>query len=347
MTRLVRLLALAAALQACGAPEGEVTVGETRVAVRSGSPSLACEWPAVVALDLGCSATLVHPEVVVYAAHCGTGIRKVSFGEDADRPARVVETRRCEAHPRAALGNGFDVAFCLLGDPVPDVPVIPIAAGCELDGVRAGMNATLVGFGVEHDDGAFGVKRSAPVVLGATRPDLVVEAAPAGSCAGDSGGPLLIDVPSSEGGGPRARLVGVLSAAAIATCQPSTEHYSYLPALLSWLESESGRDLTPCFASDGSWAPGPKCAAPRPGAGSWSSGCSSPADTPEPLATCGPAFEPEFVDGATRASAADIAHCAVGAHPMRHGATPWTAPLALGACHLWWRAKRRRREKTT
>jgi hypothetical protein len=293
LTRLIRVPALAGSLLGCGAPEAEVIVEKTRAEVRNGSPSLACEWPAVVALDLGCSATLVHPEVVVYAAHCGTGVRNVSFGEEVDRPRRVAKTRHCTAHPRAALGNGFDVAFCLLDEPVADVPVIPIAAGCELDGVRAGVSSTLVGFGVEHDGGAFGVKRSAPIVLGATGPDLVIEAAPAGSCAGDSGGPLLIEVPSVLDAQPR--LIGVLSAASAATCQPSTEHYSYLPPLLAWLESESSRDLTPCFESDGSWSPKPKCVAARSTSASWESGCSSPSDTPERLATCGPPFDPTLL----------------------------------------------------
>jgi hypothetical protein len=102
-------------------------------------------------LDLGCSATLVHPEVVIYAAHCGEGIGSVSFGEALERPERVVATRRCVAHPDAALGNGFDVALCVLAEPVGDVPAIPIAAGCELDAVRMGGAATLVGFGPDQE----------------------------------------------------------------------------------------------------------------------------------------------------------------------------------------------------
>jgi hypothetical protein len=329
------VVALAGALQACGTPNDESMTDETRASVRSGSPSLACEWPAVVALDLGCTATLVHPEVIVYAAHCGTGIRKVSFGEDATRPARVAETQRCEAHPRAALGNGFDVAFCLLGEPVTDVPVLPIAAGCELDGARAGTSGTLVGFGVDRDDGAFGIKRSAPVVLGALGPDLVVVPATVGSCAGDSGGPLLIDVLAPAEGGRSHRVLGVLSAASMATCEPSTEHYSYLPSLLPWLESASERELTPCFASDGTWAPGAHCSALSPAASGWSNGCSS-SDSPEPLATCGPPFA-----RALRANGSEEAHCTVREQPTKRGATPWI----FGLVTLAWSLARRRKTR--
>jgi hypothetical protein len=267
-----------------------------RAAVRGGSESLPCEWPAVVALDHHCSGTLVHPEVVVYAAHCGTGIRNVSFGEDADQPERVIETRRCEAHPEAALGNGFDVAFCLLAEPVVDIPSLPIAAGCELDTVRPGLNATLVGFGFEREGGAFGIKRSASVVIGQTGADLIVEPAAAGTCAGDSGGPLVMELPSAPGA-PQPRVLGISSAASVRECEPSTEHYSYAPALLPWLESESGRDLTPCFSNDSSWAPTARCAASAaPSTESrWSTGCGNRSEAPELLATCGAPFSPELL----------------------------------------------------
>ena len=46
-----------------------------------GSEVAACGWPSVVALDGTCSGTLVHPQVVLYAAHCGPNVHFVTPGE--------------------------------------------------------------------------------------------------------------------------------------------------------------------------------------------------------------------------------------------------------------------------
>lgn len=265
------------------------------LAVSGGRAAATCDFPAIAGLDLGCSATLVHPEVVLYAAHCGEGIRGVTFGEDLDRPERVLETSRCEAHPEAALGNGFDVAFCLLAQPVDDVPPLPIAAGCELGAIEAGMTATLVGYGPDEASGRFGLKRSLDVTLGAIAQDLVATAEAGASCPGDSGGPLVLDLAPALGSlEPAARVIGVLSAANSAECGQGVDHYSFVPDLLPWLEDASGRDLTPCFDDDDRWAPTPACVeASLPEAPvSWNRGCRSPA-AGRAATSCGPAFDVE------------------------------------------------------
>ena len=281
---------LAGFTSACaGSSEPGGVVSEVELPVWSGTAAAACEWPAVVGLANGCSATLVDPELVVYAAHCGVDVEAVSFGERLDAPARVVATRGCVAHPNAALGNGLDVAYCRLAEAVRDVPVARLAAGCELDSVRASTQATLVGFGFESDDGSFGTKRSAPVELASVGPDLVVDASRAGACSGDSGGALFAGAPGE------ARLIGVLSASKLAACGPNTDHYSYLPPLLPWLERSSGIDLTPCFTSDGAWKPTLACTEPASqlSGGTWESACGALTSESVLLATCGAPFAGE------------------------------------------------------
>lgn len=290
------------ALPACSAPLEDVDLGRSRAAVRGGREALACEWPAVVGMDLGCSGVLVHPEVVLYAAHCGAGVREISFGTDLSNPARVVRTRACVAHPDAALGNGFDLAFCLLAEPVDSVEPIRVAVGCELASVRTGESALLVGFGLEVSDGAFGVKRSAPVTLGTIARDLTLAPGQPGTCAGDSGGPLLVELPTSSGvNGPEQRLIGIVSAAEQASCEPSTDHFSYLPPLISWLEGTSGRDLTPCFDAAGAWSPTPGCieTASQRARDPDTPSCVEPRPAPFLAHTCGEAYPADRLADAT------------------------------------------------
>jgi hypothetical protein len=291
--RAAGYLAALGALPACSAPRDDVVLGLSRAAVRGGTESLACEWPAVVGTDLGCSGVLVHPEVVLYAAHCGAGVREIYFGADLDSPAGVARTRACEVHPDAALGNGLDVAFCWLAEPADFVEPLRLAAGCELDSVRTGESAVLVGFGPEVPDGAFGIKRSASVTLAAIAPDLTLAPGPSGTCAGDSGGPLLVELPAPSGTRAREqRVFGIVSAAESASCEPSTDHFSYLPPLISWLEDTSGRDLTPCFDAAGAWSPTPECTetASQRANDPKVADCAEPVPAPFLAETCGDAF---------------------------------------------------------
>jgi hypothetical protein len=294
----------------------------------------------VASLDIGCSGTLIHPEVVLYAAHCGTNVGEVRFGEHRDRPQRIARTRHCTAHPEASLGNGFDVAVCMLAEPIEDIPMLPLAAGCELDAVRPGAPATLVGFGLDREGGLRGEKRSTPVELGPLAADLVVEATETGACAGDSGGPLLIEQRASDPrAAPQHRLIGVLSASRDSACEPSVDHYSYAAPLIRWLEATAERDLTPCFDERGAWEPTPGCVEPASQlpVGTWSSACRDPSHSAMPTTTCGPAVDERSPDRTARA-------CSLSAVPAQRdpSALGW-AMLVVAAGALLRRGRHQRR----
>ena len=86
-----------------------------------------CQWPATVLMS-GCSGTLIHPEVVLYAAHC-PNTNAIGFGVSGDD--RQVATSFCLGAPEYPGMSGFDYKFCRLAEPVTDVPVRP-----DDDGMR-------------------------------------------------------------------------------------------------------------------------------------------------------------------------------------------------------------------
>ncbi|HEY3493892.1 MAG TPA: S1 family peptidase [Polyangiaceae bacterium] len=216
------------------------------------------DFPAVVALG-GCSGTLVHPELVVYAAHCGTAISSLSFGPHADAPERVAMTDRCRSFPGATLGDGTDLAYCVLEEPVLDLEPERILSGCELDELMAGEPAIIVGYGKDSDEGAYGEKRFAHSSLESIGDELFLEQGSSDTCRGDSGGPVFVERPAADGTVQR-RLIGVTSAGTESACGRGVGHYVNVARKLDWLETSSQLDLTPCF-EQGEWSPTAACRA--------------------------------------------------------------------------------------
>jgi Trypsin len=292
-------------------------VGRGSSAVTGGASAGEGDFPAVVAMG-GCTATLVHPLLVVYAAHCGTATAAVRFGAHANLPERTVATERCRSFPSAHLGDGTDLAYCVLAEPVLDIEPERILAGCELDEFNVAELATVVGFGVDKEGGVFGEKRAAQLPISQIGEELVLAPGSADTCLGDSGGPVFVERREPSGGRQR-RLVGVTSAGTEDTCGRGIGHYVNITRKIDWLEENSQLDLTPCF-DRGQWLPTPDCIATRaalpvvprsvvatdagvapPDAGAREAGDDVYADagaTRGYLASCGAAFEAKQDDEA-------------------------------------------------
>ena len=106
---------------ACSAsPEEEVS--SVRAAIIGGQRVSAGEYPTVAWLDGGCSAVFVHPEVLLYAGHCGDSHRVAWLGDgvklDEDDLTTIedpldsvaVDLAQCNVYPKTSYGTGTDLA---------------------------------------------------------------------------------------------------------------------------------------------------------------------------------------------------------------------------------------------
>jgi hypothetical protein len=237
----------------------------------------------------GCTSTLVHPRVITTANHCveDGGPTEITFGErwSGAGVARRVAVERCWG---AAADSGLpgDFGFCVLAEPVTDVPIVPILYGCETAVLAPGNRAVLVGYG--RRGGFFfnaGTKYVVEVDLGAiTGNDIAVGDGRHGGCQGDSGGPAFIQLGDGSW-----RVFGATSRGAL-FCNSQTI-YTLIHPFVAWIEATSGIDVTPCHDADGTWKPTAACGQfpVDPGAGTWATMCSN-VTRAGPSATCGPPF---------------------------------------------------------
>jgi MYXO-CTERM domain-containing protein len=250
------------------------------VGIYGGAPVEACAWPTTVFVN-DCTGTLVHPRVVVLAAHCvvfGGQAQEVAFGENHNQPARTVAVDSCTAHPDwqdvPPGDNASDIAICQLSAPVEDVPIVPILMGCETDALAAGTSVTLVGFGDADDAFGYGPKRSVVTQIQQVGTDAVwIGGDGASSCYGDSGGPAYVQLADGSW-----RVFGATSGST--TDDPGcgqTSIWTLVHPYAGWIESTAGVDVTPCHDADGTWNPSDACQAfpmsPGTGGATWVDGC--------------------------------------------------------------------------
>jgi|GEM_PF-3292413 len=254
--------------------------GATNPAIVGGQPVEACAWPSVVSLGGDCTATLVHPELVVYAAHCGSDFDEVWFGESIFEPARRVATVECFTYPNGAPGNGADIAACRLAVPQTDVPVAQLVTAADLERLVPGAPVVVVGFGADEHYVA-GIKREVDTVFRGLTDDGELHIGGDGrdSCLGDSGGPAFLPL---GGDGESVRLAGIVSHGG--RCGDGG-FYTDASRFTDWLEAVSGLDLdldAGCGADDSGLA----CDGPPVDGGrafsTWDRGCARTPDDHHP-----------------------------------------------------------------
>jgi len=227
---------------------------------------------------------------------------QIHFGEDVDSSSYVQLSANCETHPDGEwhltnnIGNdtwnyyGKDIAYCELANSAPEPPYAPVMVlnGCEVDYLREqlfgpgaspfGEDVAIVASGREgpNTDDPFGTKRQGEghllweqhhsiaqgLILRLLQPnqgqDIAVRP-------GDSGGPILYEMPNGTW-----RVIGLNSKITQylkdldggGEVMYSSILGTSVPRHLSWVENDSGRDITPCHSRIGGvwqWDSNPGC----------------------------------------------------------------------------------------
>ncbi len=264
-------------------------------AIWNGDETEPCAWPSVVRVTDNsslCSGTLIHPKVVMFAAHCGADNKVVHFG-DTQNTGKTSTVEYCKTNPAYnGTSQSNDWAYCVLESEVTEIPFTPVGYGCEVEQYYGnGASVAVVGFGNNTGDTGAGTKRWGFTTISnaeSTRFDVGGNQSTT-ICSGDSGGPAMIRYADQSW-----HVYGIASTKNDNTCSSAKGTHSLAVNAVEWIEQDSGIDVTVCHDLNGDWNPSPLCGnffngQPALSYGSWYTWCED-VSALEWSASCGTDF---------------------------------------------------------
>lgn len=228
-------------LAACAA-EDQQPVSDVKI--YGGEASLEGEWSSAVALLRGgrtfCTGTIVHPKLVITAAHCVTSAQtesgssiRVLVGK-TERDGKTYAVERIKYFPGYRDNAPTDIAYMRLAQPVENVEIIPVLTDeAEISTLLAnGAKSVLAGFGTTNR-GQIGIKHDVTTTVG--RPQggaLFIGGNGKDTCQGDSGGPAYGQLPNGEW-----RVYGITSRGN--GCSGGGQ-YARMHDQICWIQKDSG-----------------------------------------------------------------------------------------------------------
>ena len=217
------------------------------------------KWPDTAAIvfygnQVGCTGTLIAPDVVITAGHCIGNIAGVLLNtNDYTSGGEYIKVRKEIEYPNS--WGTVDVGLLLL-EKESSVEPRTIAQDCIVDDVYDGANVQIVGYGALDIWGnQYGTKlmEATSTITDHDCSDMSLgcngSVSPGGemgaggngvdACYGDSGGPLYLLTPKGD------YLVGVTSRSYANVWAPCEEGgiWGRPDSILPWIESQSGRTL--------------------------------------------------------------------------------------------------------
>jgi secreted trypsin-like serine protease len=192
-------------------------------AIVGGQDASPGEYPAVADITFGafgCTGTLIAPDAVLTAGHCGSLTGGTGYGTPAAWPTALITVRIGATHsgegetvpvksvtvnPNYLVNSGYDITILKLSRNALETPV-KVSGASETGAWAAGTPETIVGWGVTSEGGSAPStlqEATVPVVTDAScataysdfsAATMICAGYPQGgvdTCQGDSGGPMF------------------------------------------------------------------------------------------------------------------------------------------------------------